>query len=527
MNKSYAIALTAALGLFMAVLDNTIVNVALTPMAKSLNSDVSTIQWVVTAYFLAQAAVIPAAGYFSNIFGIKRVYIICLAFFTLGSLLCGLAQNETMLIGFRILQGIGGGALFPLAQAISFAAFPPEKRAASGALVGIPVLLAPAFGPTLGGILTVNFGWEYIFFVNVPVGIIAVILALRVFPADKPAKVKGGNFDFVGLGLSIVGVLTVVYAFTLVSQTNPGTKTATNPAGDIYGWGYWMVWALMGVGAALLAAFAVYELKVSKDPVLDLRLFKKYNFTIASILSWLSAVVVFGSLFMLPIFLEQVRLPNLSALDAGLALMPQGLAAAVAVGLGGRFYNKVGPRTLVIIGSVFLIISSWELTQLTPSTDGVAMMPWLIMRGLGFGLAMIPMQTLAMQAVSGPALPKASSLFNVTRQIASSIGLAALATMFVQQTASHASTLRQALLSNLPAGATPVFDPNSPQIQQLRSQAGTAGMNDVFMFVTIGTVVLLLLAFALPNRAKAIPVYKTETETETSHEAMTAIESVA
>src|SRR5690242_11512799 len=152
----YVIALTAALGLIMAILDNTIVNVALVPMSQAFKTDLSTIEWVITGYFLAQAAVIPIAGYFGNIFGIKRVFLICLSLFTLGSVLCGLSQNETMLIGFRVLQGLGGGALFPLAQAIAFGAFPPQERASASAIVGIPVLLAPTFGPTIGGWLTVN-----------------------------------------------------------------------------------------------------------------------------------------------------------------------------------------------------------------------------------------------------------------------------------------------------------------------------------------------------------------------------------
>jgi len=509
-SSKYAIALTAALGLFMAVLDNTIVNVALTPMAKGLNASLSSIQWVVTGYFLAQAAIIPVAGYFSIRFGMKRVFILCLAFFTLGSLLCGLSQNEGMLIGFRILQGLGGGALFPLASAIAFSAFPPNERATSSAVVGIPVLLAPAFGPTIGGLLTVNFGWEYIFFINVPVGAVAIFLAWRIFPEDNLAQNTNRRpFDYVGLALSILGVLAIVYAFTLVGQSQPGTETITNPRGEIYGWSYWLVWALMGAGLVILTAFSFYELRISKDPVLDLNLFKNYNFTMASIVSWLSAVVVFGSIFLLPVFLEQVRIPHLSALDAGLALMPQGLAAAVAVALGGRLYNQIGVRAMVVIGSVLLIGSSWQLTQLKLDTDGVAIMPWLIMRGFGFGLTAIPVQTLALASITGPALAKASSLFNVTRQIFSSIGIAVLATLFVQQSAQHATEIRSTLPT--PAAGT-VIDPNSPAFVQLSSQAGTTAMNDVFMFVTIGTVILLLIAFALPGRMRKAEAPVTEGE---------------
>jgi len=504
-SSKYAIALTAALGLFMAVLDNTIVNVALTPMATALNASLSSIQWVITGYFLTQAAVIPAAGYFSLRFGIKKLFIICLLFFTFGSLLCGLAQSETMLIAFRVLQGLGGGALFPLAQSIALRAFPPAERANASAVTGIPVLLAPAFGPTIGGLLTDTLGWEYIFFINVPVGILAAFLAWKIIPADESvAERKQAPFDFVGLSLSILGVLAVVYAFTLVSETIPGSASAANPRGTIQGWGYWPVWALLGAGVILLVSFAVYELRFVKDPVLDLRLYKNYNFTIASIITWLASTMVFGSLFLLPIFLEQVRYPHTSALDAGLALMPQGLAAGVAVALSGRIlYNRIGVRALAMMGAVALIISSWQLSQLTPTSDGVSIMPWIILRGLGFGWAVIPVQTLALQAIVGPALPKASSLFNVMRQIFSSIGIAIVSTLFVQQAAQHATELQRSLPTP-PPGVT--LDPNSPTVQaarqQLAAQAGTNAVNDVFLIVTIGSIIILLAALALPGRPK-------------------------
>jgi DHA2 family multidrug resistance protein len=500
--SKYAIALTAALGLFMAVLDNTVVNVALTPMATALKTGLQSIQWVVTGYFLAQAAVIPVAGYFSNRFGIKRLFILCLAAFTAGSLLCGLAQNEAMLIGFRVLQGLGGGALFPLTQALAFGAFPPRERAAASAVVGIPVLLAPAFGPTVGGLLTDNFGWEWIFFINVPVGIIAVALAWWIIPADQPHAAEGRRFDYVGLVLSIAGVLAIVYAFTLVSQVQAGTETAFNPRGTINGWGYWPVWAFLAAGVAILAAFAFYELR-HEDPVLDLRIYTRRDFTVGSLITWVASIVIFGSIFLIPVFLEQVRQPHLSALDAGLALMPQGIAAAIAVALGGRFlYDRLGVRYMVVLGSIPLIASSWALSQLTPTSDGGTLLPWLILRGFGFGLTTIPVQTLAMQAITGAALPKASSLFTVTRQMFSSIGIAILTTLFVQQTAQHADTLRATLTAQLPPGVTP--DPNSPLFlaarDHLLAQAGTAGLNDVFWLVTIGTGGILLLAWALPSR---------------------------
>jgi EmrB/QacA subfamily drug resistance transporter len=447
----YAAALTASLGLFMAVLDNTIVNVALTPMATAFKTNINSVQWVITAYFLAQAAVIPTAGYMANRFGIKRVFMICLAFFTIGSLLCGLSDllkdssdnpQIVWLIVFRVLQGIGGGALFPLATAIAFGVFPPAERAAGSAIVGIPVLLAPAFGPTIGGWIVDSLGWNWIFFVNVPIGAVTLVLIWRILKPDPKADptVVHPKFDIPGLVLSMIGIITIVYAFTLVGETNPDTVTATNPNGDIYGWGYWLVWTLMGVGVVIVAAFSVYELKIAKDPVLDLRLFKKYEFAMANIMTWTVRGVVFGSFFLLPVFLENIRYPNLSAVDTGLALMPQGLAAAVAIALGGRLYNIIGPRWLVFIGMIALTISTFMLTGLTNESDGWSFVPVLLIRGFGFGWGAFPVQTLALSSITGPALPKASSLFNATAQVFSSIGVAVLSTVFVTQTIANVPT---------------------------------------------------------------------------------------
>jgi len=504
--SNYPVALTAALGLFMAVLDATIVNVGLVPIARAFKTDVSTVQWVLTGYLLAQAAIIPVAGYLGNRFGTRRIFALSLALFTVGSLLCGLAQDETSLIIFRVIQGIGGGALLPLGQSIAFGAFPPEKRAMAGPIIGVPILLAPAFGPTIGGLIIDNWGWEYMFYVNVPIGIVAIMLAWWIIPAaEKTSESKSrASFDYVGLTLSIVGVLAVVYAFTLVSETRSGTQTALNPRGELNGWGYWLVWVLMGAGVLILAIFAWYELKVSKDPVIDLRLFARYDFTISSVVSWFTAIVIFSSLLLLPVFFQNVRLPHLSAIDTGLALMPQGIAAAFGVAIGGRFYHKLGVRNLVLIGVVLLIISSWQLTNFSPATAGTELIPWLILRGLGFGMTMIPVQTLALQAITGPALAKATSLFNMTRQIAQSIGTAVVVTLFAQQTTQHANELRDQLTRSLPPGVT--FDPNSPQAiaarEQLGAQAGTMAVNDVFFILTIGTLLMVGLAIALPNRKK-------------------------
>jgi EmrB/QacA subfamily drug resistance transporter len=499
----YAVALTAALGLFMAVLDNTIVNVALTAMQRSFNTDVNTIQWVVTGYFLAQAAVIPVSGYFGNRFGLKQTFRFALVVFTVGSLLCGLSPNiggpfdgETLLILFRLLQGIGGGMLFPLGFSIAFSVVPPAERAAASGVIAVPVLLAPTLGPTFGGLLTDSrFEWPSIFFINVPVGIIALILVARVMrPQDETAEVapaRGGattGFDWVGLIASMVGVVAVVYAFALVSQTDPSTITAANPRGDIHGWGYWPVWALLGFGLAILAAFSYYELRVARDPVLDLRIFRRFDFTVATVMTWVTRAVVFGSFFLVPLFLQQFR--GMSAVEAGLFMMPQGLFAAIAIVVGSRLYDRVGPRLMVIVGMILLTLSSAGLAFTDQHSGWQLFLPILAVRGVGFGWSNLPLQTVSLAAITGRDLPKATSLYNATAQIFSSIGVAVLSTIFIQSTTEKATALVQAAQA---AGTRPPAD--------LAIQAGVSAFDHVFVIVALGTAVAILLGFILPGQS--------------------------
>jgi EmrB/QacA subfamily drug resistance transporter len=494
----YAVALTSALGLFMVVLDNTIVNVALPAMRASLNTDLSTVQWVITAYFLAQAAVIPIAGYFSTRYGLKRMFIIALAIFSAGSLLCGLAETLAgadagagLLIAFRVLQGIGGGMLFPLATSIAFGAFPPEERAASSAFVAIPVLLAPTLGPTAGGLIVdSSAGWPWIFFINVPVGIIAMLMISRIMrpEADAEAARTRTGLDWPGLLLSMVGVVLVVYAFALVGETRPGTVTALNPRGEIWGWGYWLVWTLLAAGLALLAAFGLYETRVPRDPVLDLRLFRTYSFAIATFLTWISRAIIFGSFFLLPLFLQEFL--GLSAVEAGLALMPQGIGAAIGITTGARLYDRIGPRYLVTLGLIALTVSSWLLIGISAETTAWSLAPILLLRGVGFGWGNLPLQTLALSSITGPALPKASSLYNASAQIFSSIGVAVLSTLFIQEIAENAATLAGQAMA---AGSAPPAD--------LAVRAASAGLSEIFVYLTIATAATLLIGLFVPRRS--------------------------
>ncbi len=505
-SSRYAIALTAALGMVMAVLDNTIINIALVPIANGLRVDLSVVQWLITGYFLSQAAVIPIAGYLSNRFGRKNVFLVSIILFTLGSLLCGLARDATLLITFRIIQGIGAGAIFPVAQAITLEPFPPNERAKANAIIGIPILLAPVFGPILGGWLNDLAGWPYLFFINVPIGILSVLLIWFIIPRDRPQQVSDQKyFDYIGLTLSILGVLALVYAFTLVNQIDPASRTTLNPMGHAYGWSYWLVWTLFALGALLLTLFTFYELR-SRDPVLDVRLFKEYNFTIASVVSWFLGMTVFGSLLLIPIFLQQVHLPHLTAFEAGLVLFPQGIGAVLGIALGGPLYPRIGVRALTAGGVLILIVALWQFGHLTPTVSGLSLVPWNVLLGFGLGLTIIPSQTLALQTLSGTALAKGSSLYAVTRQITSSIGTAIITSLLVQQTISHMAALQ----SQLPVGTPP--DPRSPQVTQMMAQAGTSANNDVFTILAIATGVLFFVALLLPGRKKLAEINAAQTQ---------------
>src|SRR5690348_3886506 len=323
MEYKWQAALVVAIGLFMAILDSPIVSVALPQMQAYFHADRESVSWVATAYFLAQAGVIPITGYISDRIGTKTVFLSALALFTIGSGLCAVAPNEHLLIAFRVLQGVGGGALFPMAFAIIFRVFPPAERGPASAALGVPVLLAPAFGPTIGGYLTTTFDWHAIFTINLPIGVFAFVLAAFVLRGrDSEREAVGAapagrkRFDVLGLALSMAGFTAVVYGISEAS--------ALKPDQTVRGWGDPNVAPFLIAGGVLLVAFFIAELFVS-DPVMDVRLFANYTFTTANVLMWAISGFLFGSLFLLPIFFQQVQ--GKTPLESGELVIAQGLGA--------------------------------------------------------------------------------------------------------------------------------------------------------------------------------------------------------
>src|SRR5215469_10080253 len=466
--------LVVALGLLMAILDVTIVSVVLPQIAAALRAQYQTSTWIGTGYLLANAAVIPVVGYLSDRIGSKTIFLLALAFFTLGSVLCALAPSVPALIAFRVFQGIGGGALLPVGMAIIFRLFDPTERAGATTLLMIPILLGPAFGPTLGGYLATVASWNAIFLINLPIGVVAFLLALLVLRGRVEEQAATGkdqvsdaqHVDWRGLALAMASFTALVYGFTLV-----GTD----------GWGTSTVIGSLVVGSILLVAFVVVELLVT-DPVLDLRLFRSYTFTIASVLAWVSSAMFFASLFLVPVFFERVE--HLSALTTGEIVIAQGLAMAVGLAFSGGLYNRVGPRPLVVIGAMLVTVSLVGFTRLTVTTTGADLQLWLVLRGLGLGLFIQPLQTLSVSVVSRQQMARATSLRNSTTTVANAVGVAVLTSYLTQQATTH---LKEAAATCLAQSGQDL--PQAALHACIGQQALTLSMNDTFFFALIACAV--------------------------------------
>jgi len=338
----------------------------------------------------------------------------------------------------------------------------------------LPILLGPAFGPTLGGYLATIASWNAIFLINLPIGVVAFLLAFLVLRGKADEQAANGNdkvwntqqFDWLGLVLAIASFTVLVY-----SMTQAGTD----------GWGNPIVIGELLAGSVLLVAFVLVELLV-KDPVMDLRLFRNYTFTVANVLAWVSSAVFFASLFLVPIFFERVE--QLSALTTGEIVIAQGLAMAVGLAFSGRLYNQVGPRVLAVVGAILVAVSMFGFTRLTTTTTGADLQLWLILRGLGLGLFIQPLQTLSVSVVSKPQMARATSLRNSTTTVFNAVGVAVLTSYLTQQTTTH---LKEATATCVAQAGQHL------QISALHAcigqQAMTMGMNDTFFFALIACAI--------------------------------------
>jgi DHA2 family multidrug resistance protein len=427
LDYKWIVAAVVIIGVFMSILDQTIVNIAIPRLETAFGADIHSVQWVLTAYILTQGVVTPTAAFFSDLFGMKRFYILSLAAFTLGSALCGLAWSLPVLILFRILQGAGGAALFPLSISLLFREFPPQERGTAMGFFGLPALLAPALGPTVGGYIVTYASWQLIFYINVPVGIIAIVLAI-ILLRDMPGE-RRTRFDFAGFLFAAVGLATLLYGLSSASTD---------------GWGSTTVIGFMGVGVISLIVFTIVEIVIASrggQPMLDVRLFKNGPFRASSIATVFVIFSLFGGLFIFPIYLQSIR--GLNAFEAGLLLLPQALASMVSVVIGGRLVDRFGVRAVMIPGLIILGFATWQLTYLNTATAYSTIQILLIMRGLALGLSIQPLTVAGLAEIPPRQLTQASSINTVTRAVSSSLGIAVLATLIQSQTKVHAGHLAE------------------------------------------------------------------------------------
>src|SRR3954451_17106205 len=409
------IAIAVVLGAIMSVLSTTIVNVALQTLSVKLHAPLDSVQWVVTGYMLSLAAVIPVSGWAAARFGARRLYILALILFTAGSALCGFAWSLESLVGARVLQGLAGGLLVPIGQIALVKAAGPRNMARVMSAIGVPIILAPVFGPTLGGLLVEHISLQAIFLVTAPVGIFSVIAALRLLPHDEIAPGTAGRLDATGLALVATGLVGLTYG--LAESGTAGSLAATQV----------LVPALTGL--ALIATFVVRALKI-ENPLLDVRLYANKAFAAASVTTFGLGAALFGGMVLMPLYFQLVR--GEDAIVTGLLLIPQGLGAALAMGLSGHVTERLGGGLTSLLGGSIMIAATLPFVLIDANTSFWMLGTAMVVRGFGIGMSMMPAMTAAYATLRPDQVNDAAPQLNVLQRVGGSIGTAIL-TVVLQQ----------------------------------------------------------------------------------------------
>lgn len=478
-------------GMFMSVLDTTIVNVALPTIQFEFGVGLEKVQWVATAYTLTLGVVTPASSWLSDKVGARRLYILCLVGFAAGSALCGFAGSLEILVAFRILQAIAGGILPVVTISILYMIVPREKIGMAMGMYGLGVVFAPGVGPTLGGYLVEYVDWRLIFYVNVPVGIIGVFAAIATLP-HLPGR-EAGPFD-------VFGFLTIgTSLFTMLLAVTEGPD---------WGWDSYTIRLLFIISVISLALFIVVELEVD-HPLLDLRIFRYWAFTNSLLLMAVLSIGLFTVLFYIPQLLQEHQ--GLGAFESGLVLLPEAIALAIMMPIAGRLYDRIGPRWPAVIGLSILAYGTYLLDQITLDTPRETIMWLLALRSVGLGLAMMPVMTGGTSAVPPDKVGAASAFNNVVQRTAGAIGVAGLTALL---TSTQAQTVADR--SGLMPVGTPlpqVGPPGTPALaaefatyQQVQSQSFVSALDEQFIIVAMITAAGVALAFMLRSgRAPAAP----------------------
>jgi EmrB/QacA subfamily drug resistance transporter len=472
------------IGMFMSVLDTSIVNVAIPTMQKEFGASTDSIEWVSTAYTLCLGVIVPTSAWLGERLGLRRMYLISLIGFSAASALCGMAGDLNSMIFFRILQAIPGGVIPVTCLTILYRMVPPEKLGTAMGMYGLGIVVAPGVGPTLGGYLVEYVDWRLIFYINVPIGILGAIAAMMVLP-NFPAT-PGRKFDLPGFLCIATGLFALLLALS---------------EGQQWGWTGYRVLILLAASVNLLALFVIIERQVDQ-PLLDVRVFTHWAFINSLLLISILSIGLFAVLFYVPLFLQNGQ--NITPMNTGLTLLPQALVMTVMMPTAGRIYDKIGPRVPAVIGLALAGVGTLLLTGINADLTRPELIGWMMIRAAGIGLAMMPIMTGGISALPAHIVNAGSAFNTLTQRVTSALGLAVLTALATSQQAQFMSD-RSALLTS----SGPSMDPRIaamqakgpggllPLWQQLELEVQAQAYSNVFLVAGICTLAGVVLAFKL------------------------------
>ncbi|HCY6877552.1 TPA: DHA2 family efflux MFS transporter permease subunit [Staphylococcus aureus] len=496
-------------GMFIAILNQTLLNVALPKINTEFNISASTGQWLMTGFMLVNGILIPITAYLFNKYSYRKLFLVALVLFTIGSLICAISMNFPIMMVGRVLQAIGAGVLMPLGSIVIITIYPPEKRGAAMGTMGIAMILAPAIGPTLSGYIVQNYHWNVMFYGMFIIGIIAILVGfiwfkLYQYTTNPKAEIPGIIFSTIGFG-------ALLYGFS-----EAGNK----------GWGSVEIETMFAIGIIFIILFVIRELRM-KAPMLNLEVLKFPTFTLTTVINMVVMMSLYGGMILLPIYLQNLR--GFSALDSGLLLLPGSLIMGLLGPFAGKLLDTIGLKPLAIFGIAVMTYATWELTKLNMDTPYMTIMGIYVLRSFGMAFIMMPMVTAAINALPGRLASHGNAFLNTMRQLAGSIGTAILVTVMTTQTTQHLSAFGEELDKTNPVvqdhmrelasqyggqeGAMKVL------LQFVNKLATVEGINDAFIVATIFSIIALILCLFLQSNKKAkATAQKIDADNSINHE---------
>lgn len=496
-------------GMFIAILNQTLLNVALPKINTEFNISASTGQWLMTGFMLVNGILIPITAYLFNKYSYRKLFLVALVLFTIGSLICAISMNFPIMMVGRVLQAIGAGVLMPLGSIVIITIYPPEKRGAAMGTMGIAMILAPAIGPTLSGYIVQNYHWNVMFYGMFIIGIIAILVGFIWFKLYQ--YTTNPKADIPGIIFSTIGFGALLYGFS-----EAGNK----------GWGSVEIETMFAIGIIFIILFVIRELRM-KAPMLNLEVLKFPTFTLTTVINMVVMMSLYGGMILLPIYLQNLR--GFSALDSGLLLLPGSLIMGLLGPFAGKLLDTIGLKPLAIFGIAVMTYATWELTKLNMDTPYMTIMGIYVLRSFGMAFIMMPMVTAAINALPGQLASHGNAFLNTMRQLAGSIGTAILVTVMTTQTTQHLSAFGEELDKTNPVvqdhmrelasqyggqeGAMKVL------LQFVNKLATVEGINDAFIVATIFSIIALILCLFLQSNKKAkATAQKIDADNSINHE---------